>query len=299
VLVTGATGQVGAEVASALAGRAHVTALGREALDLSQPDAIVRSVREASPQVIVNAGAYTAVDRAENEPELAHTVNSVAPGILAGEARRASALLIHFSTDYVFDGTKRTPYVEEDATNPLSVYGASKLEGERAVLASGANALVLRTAWVYGPRGKNFMLTMLRLAAKGGELRVVDDQRGAPTSSLQLARLVASLLGGGREGPIEAASIATLAESRGLYHASASGETTWHGFATAIFAEEAKIDAAFKSPVVKAITTAEYPTPAKRPAYSVLSNAKLTSTFGARVGDWRAGLSEVMQARAR
>ncbi len=298
VLVTGAGGQVGAEVARSLAGRAHVTAHGRDTLDLSQPDAIVRSVREAKPEVIVNAGAYTAVDGAENEPDLAHTVNAVAPGILAGEARRAGALLIHFSTDYVFDGTKRTPYVEEDAPHPLGVYGASKLAGERAVLASGANAIVLRTAWVYGPRGRNFMLTMLRLAQKGAGLRVVDDQRGAPTSSLQLARLVAHLLSGGAGGPIEHAALEKPAASRGLYHASAAGETTWHGFATAIFAQKARLDPGFTPPQVAAITTAEYPTPAKRPAYSVLSNAKLASAFGARLEDWREGLAEVMRVLA-
>jgi dTDP-4-dehydrorhamnose reductase len=271
VLVTGAGGQVGAEVARSLAGRAHVTAHGRDTLDLSQPDAIVRSVRDAKPEVIVNAGAYTAVDGAENEPDLAHTVNAVAPGILAGEARRAGALLIHFSTDYVFDGTKRTPYVEEDAPHPLGVYGASKLAGERAVLASGANAIVLRTAWVYGPHGRNFMLTMLRLA---------------------------QLLSGGAGGSIESPALDKLAASRGLYHASAAGETTWHGFASAIFAQKARLDPGFTPPQVAAITTAEYPTPAKRPAYSVLSNAKLASAFGARLEDWREGLAEAMRALA-
>ena len=297
VLVTGAGGQVGGEVVRCLAGRAHVVACDREALDLSQPDSIVRAIREAKPDAIVNAGAYTAVDRAEGDPEAAQTVNAVAPGILAGEARRTGAVLIHFSTDYVFDGTKRSPYVEEDATNPLGVYGATKLAGEHAVLGADAKALVLRTAWVYGPRGHNFMHTMFRLAAKGGEIRVVDDQRGAPTSSVQLARLAAALLAGDATGSIEKDSLEALAGSRGLYHATAAGETTWHGFATAIFAQEAKLDSAFTAPKVKPITTAEYPTPAKRPPYSVLSNAKLERTFGVAVGEWREGLIEVMRAR--
>jgi dTDP-4-dehydrorhamnose reductase len=244
--------------------------------------------------VIVNAAAYTAVDRAESEPGLAQAVNAVAPGILAAEAKALDALLIHFSTDYVFDGTKRTPYVEDDATAPLGVYGRTKLEGERAVAQSGCAHLTLRTAWVYGPAGKNFMLTMLRVAEKGTPLRVVGDQRGAPTTSLQIARAVRALLEGG-SGTIDSRSVSRLKDSSGLYHATAGGETTWHGFATAIFEERARhSNGAFTAPSVAAITTAEYPTPAKRPAYSVLSNAKLERTFGVHLGDWREGLAEAM-----
>jgi len=296
VLVTGAAGQVGAETAHALAGHAEVIAHDRTTLDLADPAQIAARIREARPAVIVNAAAYTAVDRAESEPGLASAVNAVAPGLIAQEAKRCGALLVHFSTDYVFDGAKREPYVEDDATNPLGVYGRTKLEGERAVAAAGCAHVTLRTAWVYGPAGKNFMLTMLRLAGQGGTIRVVDDQRGAPTSSLQIARAVAQLLRAG-EGVIDEASVARLKAATGLYHASASGETTWHGFANAIFEERARRSAgAFTVPAVKAIATSEYPTPGRRPAYSVLSNARLERVFGVRFGDWRGGLAEALSA---
>ncbi|HLX24245.1 MAG TPA: dTDP-4-dehydrorhamnose reductase [Usitatibacter sp.] len=297
VLVTGAGGQVGAETVRALAGRAEVVAHDRASLDLSDASQISARVREARPAVIVNCAAYTAVDRAESEPDLARAVNGVAPGILASEAKALGALLVHFSTDYVFDGAKRTPYVEDDATAPLGVYGRTKLEGERAIVESGCAHLILRTAWVYGPTGKNFMLTMLRLAEKGGPLRVVGDQRGAPTSSAQLARAVSELLGG---ASIDSVSVERLKSSTGLYHATASGETTWHGFASAIFEERARqSNGAFVPPPVNPISTAEYPTPAKRPAYSVLSNGKLERTFGIRFGTWREGLAEAMSVLAR
>lgn len=295
VLVTGAGGQVGAETVRALAGRAEVVAHDRSTLDLSNPAAIVSRIREARPAVIVNAAAYTAVDKAESEPQLARAVNGMAPGIIAAEARALGALLIHFSTDYVFDGSKRVPYVEVDATAPLGVYGETKLEGERAVTRSGCDYVTLRTAWVYGPSGKNFMLTMLRLADKGTPLRVVSDQRGTPTTSAQIARAVMQLLGG---EAIDGPSLERVKASSGIYHATASGETTWHGFATAIFEERARRSKGFTPPQVIPITTAEYPTPAKRPAYSVLSNAKLHETFGIRLGDWREGLAEAISALA-
>jgi len=291
VLVTGAGGQVGSEVERALEGRAEVVAHTRETMDLANPAEIVARIREAAPRAIVNAAAYTAVDQAESEPEAAHSVNAVAPGLIAGEARRLGALLVHFSTDYVFDGAKRTPYVEEDETNPLGAYGLSKLQGEQAVLASGAAAIVLRTSWVYGPHGRNFLLTMLRLAQKGEPIRVVDDQRGAPTSSLALARVVASLLGGAGEGPLTEETVARSMSSPGLYHATAGGETTWYGFARAIFEEKA-----LAAPPLSPITTAQYPTPARRPAYSVLSSARLERTFGVRLPDWREGVAEVLSA---
>ena len=293
VLVTGAGGQVGTDVARALEGRAEVIAHGRDTMDLCDPAQVVARIREARPHAIVNAAAYTAVDRAESEPEAARTVNAVAPGIIAGEARRSNALLLHFSTDYVFDGAKRTPYVETDPTHPLGAYGRTKLEGERAVLDSGAAAIVLRTAWVYAPHGKNFMLTMLRLAAKGDPLRVVDDQRGAPTTSLAIARAVTAILAGG-PGAATEASVAKAAAARGLYHASASGETTWYGFAKAIFEERARMNPGFVPPKLTPIKTSEYPTPAKRPAYSVLDNAKLQRTFGIDLGGWREGLVEAL-----
>lgn len=286
VLVTGCRGQVGAEVVRELSGRAEILAHDRASLDLSEPAAIAERVREARPDVIVNAGAYTAVDRAESEVDAARAVNAVAPGVLAEEAKRAGALLIHYSTDYVFDGSKAAPYVEADPTHPLNAYGLTKLEGERAIAASGCEHLILRTSWVYGPQGKNFLLTMLRLAATKDELRVVDDQRGAPTSSAQLARLTRELL--------------DQRPASGLYHATAAGETTWFGFAQAIFAQRARQSgAALKWPRLVPIPSSEYPTPAMRPAYSVLSNARLEAATGLRIPDWREGLAETLSAVSR
>ena len=288
VLVTGSAGQVGAEVVRALQGSATVIAHDRSTLDLAHAERIVEHVGEAAPDVIVNCAAYTAVDRAESEPELAHQVNGIAPAVLAEEAARLGAVLIHFSTDYVFDGRKDSPYVESDAPDPLNVYGATKLEGERAIMASKCAHLVLRTSWVYGPHGKNFMLTMLKLAETRGELRIVDDQRGAPTSSGQLARLTAQLLDLGLDA---------LRAKSGLYHATASGDTTWRGFAEAIFAGASQRRGdAFKAPRVVPITTLEYPTPARRPAYSVLSSDRLGRAFGVRIPGWRAGLEEALSA---
>jgi dTDP-4-dehydrorhamnose reductase len=288
VLVTGAAGQVGTEVVRALRGRAEVIAHDRRSLDLAHPEGIATRVREAKPDVIVNCAAYTAVDRAEQEPELAHQVNGVAPAVLAEEAARIGAVLIHFSTDYVFDGKKAGPYVEDDVPDPLNVYGATKLEGERAIERSGCAHAILRTSWVYGPHGKNFMLTMLRLAESRDELRVVDDQRGAPTSSAQLARLTAQLLDLGLD---------KLRAESGLYHATASGSTTWRGFAEAIFEGMARRrGAGFKAPRVVPIPSREYPTPARRPANSVLSCERLAQRLGLRISGWTEGLDEVLSA---
>ena len=283
VLVTGCGGQVGREVARVLAPGCEVVAHDRASLDLADAGRIVERMREARPHVVVNAAAYTAVDRAETDVAAAHAVNAVAPGVLAEECRRAGATLLHFSTDYVFDGTKPGAYVEDDATNPLGVYGRTKLEGERAVAAAGCEHLVLRTSWVYGPHGKNFMFTMLRLGAERAELRIVDDQRGAPTSSLQLARLVRELL---------ADDAKRVRGASGIYHATAAGETTWFGFAQAIFALQPR------RPRLVPIPTSAYPTPARRPANSVMSNDKLAATFGLRLGDWREALAETLAARA-
>jgi len=295
VLLTGAHGQVGAEVARTLAGRAQVVALARAELDLADADRIVAVVREARPEVIVNAAAYTAVDRAEAEEGLAHAINAAAPGILGEEARRLGAYVLHYSTDYVFDGTKEGAYVETDPVNPLSAYGRTKLEGERRLAASGCDHAVLRTEWVYGPRGKNFLFTMLRLAAERTELRIVDDQHGAPTSSLQLARLTLALLEG-PQGAICVESIARLRAAPGIYHAAASGKTTWCGFASAIFEARARQVPGFKVPKVVPIPSSAYPTPAKRPSNSMLGCDKLDAHLGARIGDWRAGLEEVLSA---
>jgi dTDP-4-dehydrorhamnose reductase len=296
VIVTGARGQVGTEVLRSRAGRAHLAAHDRATLDLSDPGAIAARVREERPDAIVNCAAYTAVDRAETDEAAARAVNAVAPGVLGEEARRCGALLLHFSTDYVFDGTREGAYTEDDATAPLGAYGRTKLEGERAVAQSGARHLTLRTSWVYGPHGRNFMLTMLAAARTREELRIVDDQHGAPTSSLQLARLVGELLGGaGGSGEITRAQLEAAGARAGLYHASAAGSTTWFGFATAIFElagnEPGLVE---RVPRLVPIPTSAYPTPARRPANSVLSSARLQGAFGTRIGGWRAGLAEAI-----
>ena len=297
-LVTGARGQVGTELARTLAGRAEVAAHDRATLDLADTDNLVRRLREERPALILNAAAYTAVDRAESEPEAARAVNAVAPGVIADEAKSLGALLVHFSTDYVFDGTKPAPYVEADTPSPVSAYGRTKLEGEQAITQSGCDHVILRTSWVYGPRGQNFLLTMLKLGATRPELRIVDDQHGAPTSSRQLARAVVELLlGKDAEREITDADVDRVRGHGGMYHATAQGETTWFGFAQAIFAECARLPGrAFTAPRLVAIPTREFPTPARRPANSRLSNDKLERTFGVRLGEWRDGLREVVSA---
>jgi dTDP-4-dehydrorhamnose reductase len=310
ILLTGARGQLGTDLARELEGRAEVVAHDRSTLDLAKPDEIVARVREARPDVILNAAAYTAVDRAETEVDAARAVNAIAPGILAAEARSMGALLVHYSTDYVFDGTKRAPYVETDATAPLNVYGGTKLEGESAIAKSGCDHLILRTSWVYAPHGKNFMLTMLRLAATKEELRVVADQRGAPTSSRQLARATLELLaadarpmplellaGNAQPLPLRRANLDKARAASGVYHATAGGETTWCDFARQIFASWSKrAGPAFRIPRVVAIPSSEYPTPARRPANSVLSNARLAETFDVRLSSWRDGVEEALSA---
>jgi dTDP-4-dehydrorhamnose reductase len=275
ILLTGANGQVGWELRQTLAPVGEVVAVNRAQLDLQDASRIAAAVREAKPDVIVNAAAYTAVDKAESERDLAFAVNAVAPGKLAEEAKRAGALLVHYSTDYVFDGAKAAPYVEDDEPGPLNVYGASKLAGERAIAAAGCRYLILRTSWVYGPRGSNFMLTMLRLARERSELRVVDDQTGAPTSSLAIARATAQLLPRGAEG---------------LFHMTASGATTWCGFARAILQQ-----AGIGTPVVP-IATADYPTPARRPRNSRLDCARLRADTGVALASWEEQLAEVKSA---
>ena len=285
VLITGANGQVGWELQRALAPLGEVLALDHATLDLSKPDAIRQAMRHAAPDLIVNAAAYTAVDRAEQEPELAKAVNGVAPGILAEEAQRLNAALVHYSTDYVFDGGKGAPYEEIDATHPLGVYGATKLAGEKAIAAVGCAHLILRTSWVYGARGKNFLLTMQRLARERDELRVVDDQLGAPTWSRMLAEASALMLG---QCLHQGGVAARLRDLGGLYHLSAAGQTSWFGFASAI------VQHADKAPRMTPISTSEYPLPAARPAYSVLNNDKIARRFGIHLPDWRQSLAQCL-----
>jgi dTDP-4-dehydrorhamnose reductase len=283
ILLLGKNGQVGWELARALAPLGEVTALGRAELDLADVPRLIATVRALQPEVIVNAAAYTAVDKAESEQDAAFAVNATAPRVLAEEAKRSGALLVHFSTDYVFDGAKATPYVEEDPTNPLNVYGASKLAGERAIAAAGCRHLILRTSWVYGPRGANFMLSMLRLARERPQLRVVDDQVGAPTSSRAIADATAAVL-------VRAMASPGL---EGLYHLTASGETSWCGFARAILAR-----AGIEIPVVP-IPTEQYPTPARRPRNSRLDCARLRAAFGVTLAPWQESLAEAMREHAR
>jgi dTDP-4-dehydrorhamnose reductase len=281
ILLTGRNGQVGFELERALAPLGEVFSFDHRQLDLTDPAAIVSRVRNVKPDVIVNAAAYTAVDQAERDVEQAMLVNAAGPGFLAAEAKSLGALLVHYSTDYVFDGTKRSPYVETDPTNPLSVYGKSKLAGEKAIQAAGCRYFILRTSWVYGPRGKNFFLTMLRLAREREELRVVNDQRGAPTSSIALADATADILR--RHG----------ADASGLFHLTAGGETTWFGFTEAI------IDLARSTlprvPRLVPIATADYKAPARRPANSVLNCAKAGTALGIAMPAWPEQLAEVWE----
>ncbi|HEX4798374.1 MAG TPA: dTDP-4-dehydrorhamnose reductase [Burkholderiales bacterium] len=274
ILLTGRNGQLGWELARTLAPLGELAAYDRTMLDLAKPDQIAAAVRSVKPDIIVNAGAYTAVDKAESEPEAAFAVNAVAPGLLAEEAKRAGALLIHYSTDYVFDGAKEMPYVEEDPHNPLNVYGRSKLAGELAVQSVDGSHLILRTSWVYAARGRNFFLTIRRLLKEKSELRVVSDQIGAPTSARALAEATAELLR--RHG------VAALRGARGVYHVTAAGFTSWHGFATEIARLERP------NPLVRIIPIAssEYPTPAPRPKNSRLSNEKLRRSFGIALPQW-------------
>jgi dTDP-4-dehydrorhamnose reductase len=274
ILLTGKSGQVGWELARCLLPLGQVVAFDHASLDLADPDQIVARVRELKPQLIVNAAAYTAVDRAESEPELAMQINGVAPGILAEEAKHLGALLIHYSTDYVFDGKKPTPYLEADSPNPINAYGRSKLEGERGIQASGCRHVILRTSWIYGLRGKNFLLTILRLARERRELRVVDDQVGAPTWCRDLAAVTAQLT---KEAEAE--------KTGSLYHLTSGGATTWCGFAREILKTRG-IDTP-----VKAISTAEYPTLAKRPANSLLSCAAILTRWKLDLPEWRVSLA--------
>ncbi|WP_087688906.1 MULTISPECIES: dTDP-4-dehydrorhamnose reductase [unclassified Pandoraea] len=285
ILLTGATGQVGWELARCLQGMGDVYAPARSEMDLLDTDSVVRTIRDFAPDMIVNPAAYTAVDRAETEEAAAYQVNAVVPGVMAEQAKRLGALVVHYSTDYVFDGTSSVPYREEEPTNPQNAYGRTKLAGEAAIAASGANHLVLRTSWVYGNRGANFLLTVQRLARERDELRIVADQHGAPTWCRTIAELTAQTLA---QGTNEQGFDADFWRERsGVYHLTAAGQTTWHGFTEAIL----DLSAAEKRPNVVPIPTSAYPLPAKRPAYSVLDNDKLARTFGVRAPDWRDALT--------
>jgi dTDP-4-dehydrorhamnose reductase len=290
VLVTGADGQVGRALLAEFRDTAELIACNRQTLDLSNPEKIRAKLREVNPDVILNAGAYTAVDRAETEGELAMAINGQAPGVLAEEAARSGALLVHYSTDYAFDGSKNGPWVEDDRTNPLSVYGASKLAGEEAIRSIGDRYVIFRTSWVYAPEGKNFVLTMLRLGSERDSLNVVDDQIGAPTTAAELARATQGIAAG-----ILNDNFGPESDWAGTYHMTCGGSISWCGFARAIF-ERAPELLGGKKPTVNPIKTSEYPTPAKRPLNSVLSNEKLQQRFGVRLANWQWALDEVLKA---
>ena len=290
ILLTGKNGQVGFELQRALAPLGEVVAVDLDECDLSNADAIRRLVAEVRPQVIVNPAAYTAVDKAESEPGLAQAINAVAPGILGEEAARLGALVIHYSTDYVFDGTGQGAYTESDEPNPQSVYGQTKLAGERALQASGADYLIFRTSWVFGAHGGNFAKTMLRLAVEREGLKIVADQFGAPTSAALLADVTAQVLGRyRREGRV--------GFPFGLYHLVAAGCTTWHEYAQTVVRAALAAGKPLKLTAedVLPIATSEYPLPAPRPANSRLDTRRLRETFGLELPDWQRGLSHVLQ----
>lgn len=307
ILLTGKNGQVGHELERSLQGLGTVIAPGRQQMDLANPDQMRAFIREVQPDLIINPAAYTAVDLAESEPEMAMCINAEAPGLMAEEAARLGATLIHFSTDYVFDGSKAGAYLESDATNPVSVYGKTKLAGEQAVIAADCAHLILRTSWVYGLRGKNFLLTMLRLGRERDVLRVVADQFGAPTWSRTLAEVTAHAVAQSLHARPDAAHAADLSphaevaparaqqdwwrERSGIYHVTAQGKTSWHGFTEAILAQ-----ASLGKPCqVQPITSAEYPTPARRPANSSLSCTRFMQQF-CGLPEWDAALALCMKS---
>jgi dTDP-4-dehydrorhamnose reductase len=285
ILILGKRGQIAWELQVTLATLGNITVLGSQELDLANPDAIVTKIRQLKPNLIVNAAAYTAVDKAEQEPELCQAINATAPGILAELARESQALLVHYSTEYVFDGQKTSPYLETDLPQPLGVYGASKLAGERAIIQADCQHLILRTTWVYGNRGKNFLLTILRLAAERAELKIVADQVGAPTWSRSIAEATAQIL----------AQCAENRDIRGLYNLTAAGKTSWHGFASQIVDRYrlAYPDRHLAVENILAIPASDYPTPAQRPAYSVLDNSKVSADFGVQLPAWDASLEQL------
>jgi dTDP-4-dehydrorhamnose reductase len=289
ILIVGSAGQVGVELQRSFADYGEIICCDRDTVDLAAPDQVRAMVREAAPSIILNAAAYTAVDRAESAPEVAMAVNATAPGILAEEALRSGALLVHYSTDYVFDGSKAGPWVETDKPHPLNVYGASKLAGEKAIEQVGGKYLIFRTSWVYGPHGSNFLLTMLRLGRERDSLNIVDDQIGAPTTSIELADATRTIVSGVLNGQFGADE-----SWAGLYHMTCSGSVSWCGFARAIFTR-AQVLLDGKMPAVHPILSSEYPTPAKRPQNSCLSNAKLDARFGIQLASWDTVLDEAVR----
>ena len=290
ILLLGKNGQVGWELQRSLAPLGELIALDRHSPDLcgdlAKLQGLADTVRAVRPDVIVNAAAHTAVDKAENEPELARALNALAPGVLAQEAAKIGALLVHYSTDYVFDGSGTRPWTETDTPAPLSVYGQTKLEGEQAIQAAGPNHLIFRTSWVYAARGENFAKTMLRLAQERERLTVIDDQFGAPTSADLLADVTAHALRQLLQRPTDA----------GLYHLVAGGETSWHGYANYVIAQSQRTQAAIKivAKEVVPVPTSAFPTPARRPRNSRMDTSKLQTTFGLKLPHWQQGVARML-----
>ena len=299
ILLIGSNGQIGRELKGMLPQLGEVKSLDRQQLDLSNAEEIRRAIRAFRPNLIVNAAAYTAVDKAESEEALARAVNAGAPAAMAEEAKKIGACLVHYSTDYVFDGSKTSPYTEEDPTNPQNVYGKTKLEGEIAIQESGAPHLIFRTAWIYATEGRNFLLTILRLATQREELRIVCDQTGAPAASREIAKATIKVLS---QCLMPGNGAFSLGDLSGVYHMTAAGKTTWFEFAKAILEEARTIEASTpwfaaatnNLPLIARriipIPASEYPTPARRPAYSVLSNERLARAFSVRLPDWHTQL---------
>ncbi|WP_306308181.1 dTDP-4-dehydrorhamnose reductase [Sulfuriferula thiophila] len=283
ILLTGVNGQVGWELRRTLATLGEVVAPTRAQLDLTDAVALRSFVHEVRPDLIVNPAAYTAVDKAEAEPELAHTINAIAPAVMAEAASQINAAMVHYSTDYVFDGSKPGAYLESDATNPLSVYGRTKLEGEQAIIAAGIPHLILRTSWVYGLRGGNFLLTMQRLFKERDSLNVVNDQFGAPTWSRMIAEASAQIIA---QRPFP--------DNSGIYNLTSAGNISWHDFAQAILARTTLPEG--KQVALGAIPAAQYPTAATRPVNSVLSGSKVQKTFGICMPDWEAALDRCIES---
>lgn len=285
ILLLGKNGQVGWELQRSLAPLGEVVALGSSDVNFNDLDALAGTVRAVAPDIIINAAAHTAVDKAESEPELAHTINALAPAVLAQESRRLNAWLVHYSTDYVFDGSGEQSWLETDPAGPLNVYGASKLEGEQLIEQSGCKHLIFRTSWVYGARGGNFAKTMLRLAQERDSLKVIDDQIGAPTGADLLADVTAHAIRTAQHNE----------DVSGLYHLTAAGETSWHGYAGFVLDYARRSGISLKAAVIEAVPTSAFPTPAMRPHNSRLNTNKLTNTFDLHLPHWQTGVERMLE----
>lgn len=289
ILLTGKTGQVGWELNHMLSKTNTVLAMGRDQMDLSKPETLGSVIQEVRPDIIINAAAYTAVDKAESEPDLAMAINGIAPGVIAEEARKIGAGMIHYSTDYVFDGKATSPYKEEDPTCPLSIYGKSKLVGEQAVVQAGIAHIIIRTGWVYSLRSSNFLLKMQKLAQTRKQIKIVDDQTGGPTWSRSIAEGTVQVLEQGFKGERLKSQ---LFSHSGIFHMSCGGETSWFGFANKFF----ELSSLSENTELIPIPTTDYPTPAVRPKYSLLSNRKLKQVFHYEMPQWQDALRECLDS---